>query len=359
MTLRTRMAFMVILLLLGCVFAAPFYRSAISQNDAQSADTSLPTLQIQQPEPELVAPALDANFDNITRRDNPRHLTKPSSVDASAEDADAAGPLKSVLFQKPIPDLQIPLPQRGIRASATPKSQSSRNQASAVNPASLVGVSSQNFGARTHDEQREFDERRPETSFRASSDFMDSRDLKGSRERPRLANNLPAGDFESHPRMRRFESPANRDARQERSPERERNPAQSNELRPVPSRRWNEPSFNQPSFNETPRTGRTVTQRHRIARFDTLGEISKLYYGTRDHALLIFQANRDALINPEILPIGIELVIPERPDRSPRIQARPKRSHPTRERPTQLPALPIENQYGWKRAQDDRELFDD
>ena len=33
MTLRTRMAFMVILLLLGCVFAAPFYQTAVLSQD--------------------------------------------------------------------------------------------------------------------------------------------------------------------------------------------------------------------------------------------------------------------------------------------------------------------------------------
>jgi len=52
------------------------------------------------------------------------------------------------------------------------------------------------------------------------------------------------------------------------------------------------------------------TQTHKIADGDTLPELARAYLGSASRASQIFQANRDVLTNPDILPIGAELKIP-------------------------------------------------
>ncbi len=52
------------------------------------------------------------------------------------------------------------------------------------------------------------------------------------------------------------------------------------------------------------------TQTHKIADGDTLPELARTYLGDVHRASEIFQANRDVLTSPEILPIGAELKIP-------------------------------------------------
>jgi nucleoid-associated protein YgaU len=51
---------------------------------------------------------------------------------------------------------------------------------------------------------------------------------------------------------------------------------------------------------------------HKIVDGDTLGDIAARYLGSASRAMEIFQANRDVLTDPELLPIGVELKIPAR-----------------------------------------------
>ena len=53
-------------------------------------------------------------------------------------------------------------------------------------------------------------------------------------------------------------------------------------------------------------------QVHKIVDGDTLGELAAKYLGSAARAMEIFQANRDVLSDPELLPIGVELKIPAR-----------------------------------------------
>ena len=301
MTLRTRLAFMVVLLLLGCVFAAPFYRSATSQDPAVS-NPSLPTLQIQRSlQPSLLessdefksvmAPTLEEHATDQPKNNFTRQAPTEFTHDF------VAGKNKPVLFNKPIPDLQMPAPNRGIRASSAVAPRALR-----ARPVSLTGVSSQRFG-------------------------------DNPIEQPRLASN--------------FHSDAPTD----------RTRVEEVNLRPVPMTRPAENiGFRSNAMTPAPRA---ESQRHRVSRYDSLGEISKQYYGSAEHALLLFEANRDALVSPSILPIGLELVIPAKPNRTPQVQAwtpNPSPNAPRSPEPSEkLPALPIENQFGWKRAQDERD----
>ncbi len=50
--------------------------------------------------------------------------------------------------------------------------------------------------------------------------------------------------------------------------------------------------------------------RHRIVDGDTLATIARRYYGDEQRARELFEANRSVLRDPELLPIGTELVIP-------------------------------------------------
>jgi phage tail protein X len=53
-------------------------------------------------------------------------------------------------------------------------------------------------------------------------------------------------------------------------------------------------------------------RRHRIAEGDTLARLAEQYLGSRDRYLELFQANADVLFDPRLIPIGVEIVIPDR-----------------------------------------------
>jgi len=59
--------------------------------------------------------------------------------------------------------------------------------------------------------------------------------------------------------------------------------------------------------------GETTSQRtHRIVDGDTLAELARRYLGDAARANEIFEANRDVLETPDVLPIGRKLRIPPR-----------------------------------------------
>jgi len=55
-------------------------------------------------------------------------------------------------------------------------------------------------------------------------------------------------------------------------------------------------------------------KRHRVRDGDTLTGLSQRYYGDAERYLAIYEANRGLLSNPDLLPIGSELVIPSPDD---------------------------------------------
>ncbi|HUT08978.1 MAG TPA: LysM domain-containing protein [Thermoguttaceae bacterium] len=59
------------------------------------------------------------------------------------------------------------------------------------------------------------------------------------------------------------------------------------------------------SEDDSPRT-------HRIVDGDSLANLAQRYLGSADRALEIYEANRDVLPSPQVLPIGDELTIPPR-----------------------------------------------
>jgi hypothetical protein len=51
-------------------------------------------------------------------------------------------------------------------------------------------------------------------------------------------------------------------------------------------------------------------QKHKIVDGDTLPGLAERYLGSADRAWEIYEANRELLPSPELLPIGVELCIP-------------------------------------------------
>lgn len=85
----------------------------------------------------------------------------------------------------------------------------------------------------------------------------------------------------------------------------------------------------------------TTPRRHRIAEGDTLTRLAEKYLGSRDRYLDLFQANAEVLFDPRLIPIGVEIVIPDRdtvvaqaaPAPAPSADAAPDAERPTGESP--------------------------
>jgi nucleoid-associated protein YgaU len=75
------------------------------------------------------------------------------------------------------------------------------------------------------------------------------------------------------------------------------------EASPTASSRWGASMEMMLPLKETART-------HRIVDGDTLEELAQRYLGSADRAREIFDANRDVLADPKLLPIGAELKMP-------------------------------------------------
>lgn len=66
---------------------------------------------------------------------------------------------------------------------------------------------------------------------------------------------------------------------------------------------WRPPADSTPSYGRPAKT-------HRIVDGDTLESLAVRYLGSADRANELFEANRDILTNPKLLPIDAELKIP-------------------------------------------------
>jgi nucleoid-associated protein YgaU len=67
-----------------------------------------------------------------------------------------------------------------------------------------------------------------------------------------------------------------------------------------------------PADEHTGLIDQSTPAEHRVVDGDTLASIAQRYLGDAQHAPEIFEANRDVLTNPELLPIGAVLKIPAR-----------------------------------------------
>jgi len=95
-------------------------------------------------------------------------------------------------------------------------------------------------------------------------------------------------------------------------------PPSSRAAMPVPSMAPKFPQFSELRPNrvgDLPPTSASRSDRrtHRVADGDTLETIAERYFGSAEHAIAIREANAEVLPDPNVLPIGIELLIPQLP----------------------------------------------
>ena len=83
--------------------------------------------------------------------------------------------------------------------------------------------------------------------------------------------------------------------------------------------------------------------RHRVVDGDSLASLAQRYLGSRERYLDIFHANRHVLVSPDILPIGVELIVPAAPVAAGPDTPRVNRVNepPTVQAPTQPHLVPI------------------
>ncbi len=442
MTLRTRMACMVILLLLGCVFAAPFYQTENSKN--QSTESTLPTLQIQwgsESTTGVEAPTSKAKPTSThtwvqPRKDSDAKDAAGSKSEAQREDvSEGRNPILSrktrAIFSRPIPDLDIPaihassIPglSRATSADGTPPSRASRETTAHRQPTEHrvlkrpLATLGQPVASRSVDTLSQtvddldahsptrarpwlrnsatpgesLSGRRSARRFEATDiqwpqreargDFANAGEtMSGSVNESGSAND-PRHTFErsftqndramqvAHRPSTSAKSDSSRIHTTLTSPmlttERRLNPIQDQHdskhvresqtvLTPVSSQlasgRARSSGVHQEWENDTPQQQvdnlDRQTRWHRISRFDNLSELSKKYYGTPEFALFIFEANRQSLASPDILPLGLELIIPARANG----HRAPTRPHDRSSGSPVAPLSPVQVQYGWRGA---------
>jgi len=73
------------------------------------------------------------------------------------------------------------------------------------------------------------------------------------------------------------------------------------------------PAFESNGVTPSSYSSQVSVRRHKVADGETLGMIAEHYLGSSSRRLEIFQANRDILKDPEVLPIGADLAIPAGP----------------------------------------------
>ena len=110
---------------------------------------------------------------------------------------------------------------------------------------------------------------------------------------------------------------SSRPSRQNRGAYRRRSSRRPISRRPPPELPKSYPAGNQPastrwgtSLSEMLPETASAPPTHKIIDGDSLASLAERYLGSASRAMEIYEANRDVLAHPEILPIGAELKIP-------------------------------------------------
>ncbi len=324
MSFRTRMAALVILFMLGCVLVAPYYRSGLSNSAGDAgSDTSLPTLQIQQPKTAdsvevtdvkshipvgQVAPTFPAVS---SKRDVPRLAQVPK-----------IGPPDA-----PFPGLKMPPPLESGKSELVPitvkGTGSTISGAARLKPVSLIGTDIGTdatwvtSGTPRRGRFSSTNATEPPRPSRFDSDpLSQSQDAAAGRQTGLQPDSQPGSQpgsrFATQQEMQRVPiasgPPSRHDASAfDRAPQADRR---------ATGNRWDSAPASTVAMRATPGAGEnrgdtaSKGRYHRIINGDTLRDISVQYYGTPEFHQLLFEVNRRALNSPEILPIGRELAIP-------------------------------------------------
>lgn len=336
MSVRTRLAIMVILILLGCVFAAPYYRTQVAASKKGDQDSSLPTLRIQRTNvvPQTlevtdvtantlsVLPTESKSANRFRFSDSSELAPIPAlemppierfrSQSSGSRQTDVPSTSESSFEHRYSESEDALAPQRSSQAITPIAIQSKKNRAAStlprqkLKPVSLIGEgigaaatwgssSGSKLGMKSQQtlkprRMQEFDERRLENRTQDRGGLTKMQEFS-SRESGRVNVAPTSTDSDS-----------------------------------------------------------TSQSRHRIVNGDTLEQLSSKYYGSPEYARIIFEANRKSLASPAILPLGKELIIPAKPaenrpaNMNAEVTLRPQRL------PVNPPLSAMEDNSGWRRA---------
>lgn len=282
MKLRTRVAFMAILLLVGWVLASPYYRNnPVARTHATT--TAPPLLQLQRPADERRQPPTSSPIPSrvvpligVSTTTNPGEsvLRHPNE----RPDQPERDPGRSIHM---IPSGPAPRPYSGARSPSPqprrlqPAPDPIHGQSTDITvPPQAVGPSANQTGP--------IPKKMPPTPTGIVPGPMTRKGQTDLRLRPvTLLVNEVGAEFIPEPR----------NLQQSRATESE----------PMISE--------QPAASKQP-PPRNRLQRHRIVNGDSLESIAAEYLNSGQRALEIYELNRDVLASPTILPLGTELYIP-------------------------------------------------
>ena len=94
-------------------------------------------------------------------------------------------------------------------------------------------------------------------------------------------------------------------------------PAKLDDLQPPPELQDEFPIDTPVGNSSSNHSGAPKERTHTIGENETLYDIAKKYWGKGDLYLELYKANVDVLINPNQLPVGRSIVIPDRPNQRP------------------------------------------
>lgn len=282
MSSQTKLGFITVILLVGCIFAIPHFRHPLAEPESADSSPIEPEVSLRRKKSEPVPSDLGAT--------PPKTKTKTTKTDS---------------------DLAV-----GVAESRSLTSKRSLTSTRQTKPSSHPAPSS------LRHEQWKFPpvDTFRETAGQATGDsgLPSDRSDRSDRPRPIRIPLPPASDANLAERRAtaagRRTPPANWDGARLAQ-------ANAEERQAFPSRRTNVDST-------TPR-GRTASigrqqfverqpgmptggeaSLHRIVNGDTLENLAMQYYGDTQKAILIFDSNRSVLLNPAILPLGVDLKIP-------------------------------------------------
>jgi len=267
MAARTRLALVSVIILVGCVFAIPHFRHPMgdvadsdSKTDAEKDVTDL-TLKIttddETPDKKTAEPFALRDVDSLKKHSVlvQHAVAEPTSV---KEEESKFPPLTSFDAANSAAN-SAAAEMRSLEPVPANSGETGTRQV-ALKPIRLMGDS---IGQRLK-----------------PADFERSAGRSVTTERFNSSNNGPLTKLSPQPLLRTGEAAQNR----------------------VTSQRTLKPNTQQTDDE---------ANWHRVVNGDTLEKLSQQYYGSPQKALMIFEANRQALFNPAILPIGLDLKIPQ------------------------------------------------
>ena len=299
MSARARLAFVTVIILVGCIAAIPSFRNPTGQPRETEDKVSGSTLSLAATPSAEEGTAKGISADTSTQEqgddtDKEKPSIPPLSQDDSLQE-------HSILLQHPKMASSSTAPETQTEDAKFPEVP---QQESASVDAIPLNLKSRDLATEFHADENQLQEQ----SSRWNRPFARSDVLRAAREAESLSPNVRQS-VES--RRDRFSNSFG-DAVDRNEP--------SHVLQPTPigaratqrsQTMYSSSNHDLPAESDKSRNSAgSESSWHRVVNGDTLEKIAKQYYGDSRRAINIFEANRAELYNPAILPIGADLRIP-------------------------------------------------